>query len=223
MNNKKIIRVIAIICGVLGLGLLSYVLLPLVAYEVTSPRFATYLSPIPEDALAAMQPTPDYTKASNWFEGVDTKNFDNSNIFYYTISIPKLGIKKATVAIGGEDLEENLIQYPGTATPGRPGNAVIFGHSILPQFFNPKEYISIFSTLPTVQKGDEIQIEYDGVSFLYRIEDKFEVKPTDLQILEQNPSDAFLTLVTCTPPGHPLRPKRLIVRARIVPLEGKSS
>jgi len=45
-----------------------------------------------------------------------------------------------------------------------------------------------------------------------------EVLPTDIQVLEQNLSDSFLTLVTCVPPGHPLKPKRLIVRARIVPL-----
>ena len=47
----------------------------------------------------------------------------------------------------------------------------------------------------------------------------FEVSPKDIQVLEQNSSDAFLTLVTCTPPGHPQKPKRLIVRARIVPPE----
>jgi len=37
--------------------------------------------------------------------------------------------------------------------------------------------------------------------------------------LEQNLSDSFLTLVTCTPPGDPTRPKRLVVKARIVPPE----
>ena len=46
----------------------------------------------------------------------------------------------------------------------------------------------------------------------------FEVYPTDIQVLQQDNSDSFLTLVTCVPPGDPRKPRRLIVRARIVPL-----
>jgi sortase A len=130
-----------------------------------------------------------------------------------------LGIKKATIAIGGEDLSESLIQYPGTALPGKNGNAVIFGHSILPQFYDPEDYLSIFSTLPTLDEGDEIQLDYDGVVYKYIVENMFEVLPSDIEVLEQDRSDSFLTLVTCVPPGHPLKPKRLVVRARIVPIE----
>lgn len=212
MEKKRLLKILSVFCAICGLLVLAYVFLPIFTYEISSPRFASYLSPVPEG-------NTDLTRASNWFVGVDKKEFDNSNIFFYTISIPALGIKKATVSIGGEDLSQSLIQYPGTAVPGKTGNAVIFGHSILPQFFNPKDYLTIFSTLPTLKKGEKIQIDYDGVSYEYIVEDKFEVKPTDIQILEQNPSDSFLTLVTCTPPGHPLRPKRLIIRARVVPLE----
>ena len=45
----------------------------------------------------------------------------------------------------------------------------------------------------------------------------FEVMPTDIQVLDQNYSDSFVTLVTCVPPGDPSNPKRLIVRAKVVP------
>jgi sortase A len=206
-------KLVGIFFGLLGLTILSYVLLPIVSYEFGSaPRYATYISPEPGEGTNV-----DYTKASNWLPEAPQADFVNSQVKNYTLSIPSLKIKKATVAIGGEDLSQSLIQYPGTANPGKPGNAVVFGHSVLPQFFDPKNYISIFSTLPTIGTGDEILVEYDGVSYLYKVEDKFEVSPTDIQILEQNNSDSFLTLVTCTPPGHPLRPKRLIVRARVVP------
>jgi sortase A len=133
------------------------------------------------------------------------------------MSIPKLRIENATVQIGGEDLNQSLIQYPGTALPGRPGNTVVFGHSILPIFYNPKNYIAIFSLLPTLKKGDEITINYDGIAYYYTIEEMFEVGPTDIQVLDQDPSDSFVTLVTCTPPGDPRNPKRLIVRARVIP------
>jgi sortase A len=92
---------------------------------------------------------------------------------------------------------------------------VVFGHSILPQFFDPKNYMSIFSTLPTIKQGDEILVYFDGITYKYIVRDMFEVRPDDIQILEQNTSGSYLTLVTCTPPGHPLKPKRLIVRAKL--------
>ncbi len=75
--------------------------------------------------------------------------------------------------------------------------------------------MAIFSTLPTLKNGDDIFVEYDGVSYKFKVEEIFEIYPTDIQILEQNNSDSFLTLVTCTPPGDPRNPKRLIVRARV--------
>lgn len=212
--NKTYQRILAVICGILGLGILVFVLFPIIEYELNSPGLETYLSPVPEN----LGSTPDYTKASNWFDNSKV-TFGQSAVSHYLLSIPTLGIKRATVAIGGEDLSESLIQYPGTALPGKPGNAVVFGHSVLPQFFSPTNYISIFSTLPTIKIGDDIAVDYDGVSYTYKVEDKFEVLPTDIQILQQDPSDSFLTLVTCTPPGNPFRPKRLIVRARVVPFD----
>ena len=163
------------------------------------------------------QQTVDYTQASNWFQGVNKNDFISSKIEYYTISIPKLKIDSATVAIGGEDLSSHLIQYPGTALPGKHGNSAIFGHSILPIFYDPKNYLAIFSLLPTLKKGDDIYINYDGISYVYRVESMFEVLPTDIQVLDQDSSDSFLTLVTCVPPGDPGQPRRLVVRARVVP------
>jgi sortase A len=160
----------------------------------------------------------DFTKASNWFPGARNRGeFEVSKVTFYTISIPSLKIENATVAIGGEDLSKNLIQYPGTALPGRTGNTVIFGHSILPQFYNPKDYLAIFSTLPSLRKGDEIGINYDGITYKFRVESLFEVNPSDLEVLEQGFSEPYVSLVTCVPPGHPLKPRRLIVRAKIVP------
>lgn len=216
-HKKRALRSIGFICAFCGTIVLFYVMYPILKYEVTSPRFASFLSPVPEGAglVYANDNFPDYTKASNWFDADDFQEAQSSSVKYFTISIPRLKIKGAAVAIGGEDLSESLIQYPSTALPGKRGNAVIFGHSVLPQFFNPKDYLTIFSTLPTLEEGDHIYVNYDGVSYSYQVEDMFEVQPTDLQVLEQNTSDSFLTLITCAPPGHPLRPRRLVVRARV--------
>jgi sortase A len=219
MNQKLILKISAIVCAISGIIILTYVFYPIVSYEgVSRQKYPSLLSPVVESKGVSLEET-DLTRASNWFVGgVDRDSFVSSRVSFYTLSIPSLEIENATVAIGGEDLSENLIQYPGTALPGKRGNSVVFGHSILPQFYNPEDYLAIFSTLPTLDKGDLIEINYDGISYEYEVEDMFEVSPTDIQVLEQNSGDSFLTLVTCVPPGHPLKPKRLIVRARILPL-----
>jgi sortase A len=217
MTKKSLTRVLALIMGIAGLSILIATIYPIASYEALSrSKFPSLLSPLVEKDTTKLEDY-DYTKASNWFVGgAEKADFELSKVSYYNISIPKLRIDNAVVAIGGDDLSKHLIQYPGTALPGKRGNAVIFGHSILPRFYNPKDYMSIFSLLPTLEKGDQITIYYDSVEYLYRVEDMFEVSPTDIQVLEQNSSDSYLTLVTCTPPGDPRKLKRLIVRAKIV-------
>ena len=213
MNRKLILKISAVISFVSGIVILIGVIYPIVFYEINFSQGAgKLLSPVSEET--------DFTRASNWFPSAATKNeFEASKVLHYNISIPKLKIEGAVVSIGGEDLSQSLIQYPGTALPGKPGNSVIFGHSILPIFYNPKDYLAIFSTLPTLKKGDEISVNYDGITYKYRVESLFEVMPSDIQVLQQDVSDSFLTLVTCVPPGDPRKPKRLIVRARVIPLK----
>ena len=226
MNQKLVLKISAIVCALSGAIIIFTVIYPIVSYEATAGRkFPTLVSPVATQGKktnvysATTQQTTgsvDYTNPQNWFVGADY-NVDNSprRVSFYTISIPKLDIQDATVEIGGPDLSKSLVQYPGTAAPGKSGNAVIFGHSILPQFNDPKNYIAIFSLLPTLDKGDIIEVKYDGVTYTYAVETMFEVLPTDLQVLDQQPDSSYLTLVTCVPPGHPLDPKRLIVRARV--------
>jgi len=217
MNRRKIIKSAALISGISGIIILVSSVWPIIEYQLTDARsYTTLLTPLVLEKDDQNRERADFTKASTWFPSDSAnKDFGDSKVSFYTLSIPKLKIENAIVAIGGEDLSKNLVQYPGTALPGKNGNAVIFGHSILPIFYNPKNYMAIFSTLPTLKNGDEINVSYDGVSYKFVVEELFEIFPTDIQILEQNNSDSFLTLVTCTPPGDPRNPKRLIVRARV--------
>lgn len=219
MNKRKIVRVSAMVSAFSGIVIMASTIWPIIEYQLTSSRsYTTLLSPLVLEKDENNNPKiSDYTKASNWFpEAKKSEDFASSNISFYNLSIPKLKIDNAIVAIGGEDLSKALVQYPGTALPGKNGNAVIFGHSVLPIFYNPKNYMAIFSTLPTLKKGDDIFVSFDGVELSYKVEEMFEIYPSDIQILEQNNSDSFLTLVTCVPPGDPRNPKRLIVRARVV-------
>lgn len=226
-------KISALLFMVIGFGLLVNAAYPIITYQLlVSPRFSSsFVSPNTEAAIAQTFGVPkdistqkeqneilgtqidllDLTKASNWFPDKDVI-FDPSQTSLYFLSVPKLGIEEAKVSLGN-DLGRSLIQYPGTAAPGRFGNTVIFGHSVLPQFFSPKNYTTIFSTLPTLRPKDEIWITYNQIRYRYLVEQMIEVSPNDVSILAQRYDDSYLTLITCVPPGTYL--KRLIVRARL--------
>ncbi|MBD3249962.1 MAG: sortase [Candidatus Pacebacteria bacterium] len=167
----------------------------------------------------------DYTNLTNWFEDDGFSDLRNrssllaSQTGEYLIDIPELEIENAVVKIGGVNLEESLIQYPGTSLPGKPGSPVVFGHSVLRQFYNPKEnnprrYNSIFSTVMTLDKGDKFYVRYGDIKYTYMVQDKTEVKPTDTYILSQDYTQKQFKLVTCVPEGTYLR--RGVVTAQLV-------
>jgi sortase A len=217
--KKNVARAISIVLGGSGILLILAVFSPIITYEIKSRTdFQQYISPIPE------QESTDFTKASTWFPSAQEKSdaLASSVVRYYNMSIPKLGIHDAVVSLGGEDLSDSLIQYPGTALPGKIGNAVVFGHSVLPSFYDPKLYLTIFSTLPTLKKQDIVKIDYDGISYEYHVTDMFEVSPDDLDVLSQETGESYISLVTCVPPGDPRSPRRLIVRAKLVPPDNSS-
>lgn len=198
------------------------VVYPIASYEAKSKReYPDLISPLSRQAgfmdnSYSLLEESDFTKASNWFPTGD--EFAEDGIIEYKLTVPKLGIFDALVSVGGEDLAESLIQYPGTTYPGKVGNSVIFGHSILPIFYDPENYLAIFSTLDKLVDGDDIYIDYDGIVYHYQVYDKFEVKPTQIEVLRQDEDFSYISLITCTPPGHPLKPKRLVVRAEIIPV-----
>lgn len=217
-------KLLSLLLVLAGLFLLGSSIWPIVEYELFSLTLAKpdLLSPVssyPDPLPANEGPFPlILTNANSWFIGDAKLPEVVSKVHYYNISVPKLGVEGAVVEIGGDDLAKNLIHYKGTALPGRVGNTVIFGHSSLPQFFSSRNYLTIFTKLPTLAQGDKIYLDYDGIKYTYTVEELFEVRPTDIGILAQRFDNSFLTLVTCVPPGTLF--KRLIVRARLTPTSG---
>ncbi len=212
----------------LGIGIILFAsaVLPIIKYQLEySIKFAQIVSPLSSkyynNSSILGEMSTDYTQLSNWFVDDPTTQQNTARTIIsssgpqtYTISIPKLKIEDATVTLGSMDLKKSLIQYPQTALPGQAGNAVIFGHSVLPQFFNPKSYLTIFANLFKLKTGDEIYVDYDNVKYKYLVEEIFEVVPTDLSVLEQRFDGRYMSLITCTPPGTYLR--RLVIKSRIV-------
>ena len=162
----------------------------------------------------------DYTDLSNWFNGQESEVTDlEYQVEEYRFDIPSLEISNAKVRVGGTDLNKSLIQYPGTALPGEPGAPVIFGHSVLRQFYspsekNPRRYSSIFSKIMTLKNGDKIYLTYNNVKYTYQVQSNTEVQPTDTFILAQRYDARQLKLVTCVPEGTVLR--RGVVIAQLI-------
>ncbi len=170
----------------------------------------------------------DYTNLSNWFDEPVPELDDEKQVSQetshqksntYILDIPQIDVEDAVVTIGGTDLNKSIIQYPGTANPGDIGSPVLFGHSVLRQFYNPSpknpnRYNSIFSTIMTLKPGDKIYVTHEGIKYTYLVRNKTEVKPEDTYILSQRNDSKLLKLVTCTPEGTYLR--RGVVTAQLV-------
>ena len=221
LSRRK--KIIVSILTVSGFSLFAFAVFPILKFQLTySTKFKQIINPLSGQSYnysaVLGEKDVDYTQLSNWFvnssenSSLISQTIDNDNSTYY-LSIPKLKITDAIVSLGSMDLKKSLIHYPQTALPGQLGNTVVFGHSVLPQFFSSKNYLTIFSTLYKLEQGDEIILRYDKSTYKYIIEEMYEVKPTDLSVLEQHYDNKTLTLITCSPPGTYLR--RLIVKAVI--------
>ena len=230
-NVKRMLRALSICIFVLGFGILIYVFLPLVSWQIYfAPVFASQNIevPIPKTTVvngssistlitdAAASIGTNYNDASNWYPNVQPQK--GKIIPFYSISIPKLKINNAVVSTVDTDLTKHLVQYNTDSIPPLNGNTVIFGHSTLPQLFDPGNYKTIFANAYQLEVGDDIFVNVNDVSYRYTIQSITVVDPTDTGVLAQDFSGSYLTVITCTPPGTVW--KRLIIRAKLNSLNG---
>lgn len=212
----KIKTILPIFLILAGASAIFFVAFPIASFKLFgSTNFEkNFVSPV-SNVLSSGEAssTEDFSRAGNWFPTATSPAQKTISLSSYFLSIPKLGIKEAIVSTQNDDLFKNLVHYGGSALPGEPGNAVIFGHSTLPQFFDPKNYKTIFSTLHTLKIGDEITASVDGVTYKYIIFNIKVIDPENVSVLEQQYDNSYLTLITCTPPGTYW--KRLVIIAQL--------
>lgn len=196
-------RLFPIILISIGLLLLAQVTIPLLIYklwEVTNLE-SVLISPFPKETF---------------YPGISIKTTDNFPAFFssltrtsvapfsqFEISIPKLDIDSALVAVDSNDLDKGLAHLPGSALPGEQGNVFISGHSSV--LFNNN-----FSKLSKLKLGDEIKVKVSETEFQYRVLSTKVVDPKDVSVIAPPDSAGrYLSLMTCVPPG--LNIKRLVV------------
>lgn len=229
--KKKTINLFSYIFLIAGTMLLFWSFYPILSFTIYSNLFLknNINAPISENGTASSLKEAnsilgafsifsnnlrDYTQASIWFPASPQLNQSSKlTVKEYTLSIPKLNIKKARVVVGGEDLAKSLVHYLPQSLPGEYGNVAIFGHSTLPQLYNPKDYKTIFTYLSSLEKGDKIYVNIGEYEYQYEVTTLFIVKPKNISVLEQKKDDSYLTLITCEPPGTWL--ERLVVTAKL--------
>lgn len=229
--KKKAISFFSYITLTIGAFLLFWAFYPVISFEIYSKIFIknNVVAPIVKSELAASvvhanavwgdtnkysNNLRDFTQASLWFPSKNNNEVLRKDmVTQYSLSIPKLRIDHAIVKTQGEDLAKSLIHFLPTSMPGEVGNVAIFGHSTLPQLYNVKDYKTIFTYLPSLNKGDKIIIAVNDQDYEYEVYEMFVVKPDQVSVLEQKNDGSYLTLVTCVPPGTFWN--RLIVRAKL--------
>jgi len=229
--KKKAINYFSYVFLIIGALMLFWSLYPIVSFEIYSRLFLkkNIKTPVPDydsptvlsqasDVLGSFNifsnNLRDFTQASLWFPSIaQAGTTSNFTVKEYTLSIPKLNINEANIVVGGEDLAKSLIHYLPKSLPGEYGNVAIFGHSTLPQLYNPKDYKSIFTYLPSLENGDIIKVRISDIEYQYIVYDMFVVDPDEISVLDQQKDGSYLTLITCVPPGTYL--KRLVVKAKL--------
>ncbi|OGK10328.1 hypothetical protein A2767_07195 [Candidatus Roizmanbacteria bacterium RIFCSPHIGHO2_01_FULL_35_10] len=237
-QKRKIIHYSSYASLTLGCLLLFWSFYPVISFEIYSRLFIREKinSPVPRTQIASSlefansvlgsynaysNNLRDFTQVSLWFPTKpQTEKPIKVDVKEYTLSIPKLNIKDAQVLVGGEDLKKSLVHYLPESLPGEYGNVAIFGHSTLPQLYDPKNYTTIFTYLPSMEKGDKIVVKVGENEFEYETYDIFVVNPDEVSILEQSNDASYLTLVTCVPPGTYW--KRLVVRAKLTKMPSRN-
>lgn len=226
-NNKKLLpkkrKLLGMLVTLTGIGIFIYFFFPMLLYQFFF-GFSTDLVeiPVPKHEMVGgsfgglfkqgiLSLTKNYDDARSWYPTLHVAN--NTSVPTYALSIPKLKIDNAVVSTTDYDLANHLIQYAGTAIPGQDGNAIIFGHSTLPQWFDPKNYKTIFATLHTIKNGDKILARVNNITYTFKIFSITITSAEDISIFSQSYDHPYITIVTCTPPGTIW--KRLVVRASL--------
>ncbi|QQR84121.1 sortase [Candidatus Peregrinibacteria bacterium] len=174
----------------------------------------------PSQLLEVLPDHNEVKKTFAWLDSIPVVPTDNRLV------IPKLGKSVPLVNLGTEHIEgeswhelekqiqgglqQGVVHYPGTASPGQFGNVFLTGHSSYYPW-DPGKFKDVFATLGQLDIGDRYYVYYNQIKYTYEVREKLEVTPDKVEVLHQPTDQKMSTLMTCTPVGTTLR--RLIIHA----------
>jgi sortase A len=120
------------------------------------------------------------------------------------LDIPKIEAELPVIAFTDDKALKVSVCYYQGPMPNETGNLVITGHNFASG--------AHFGRLKELSQGDEVIMSMpDGSVYRYAVYDKQEIKPDDVEALDEFEGDRVLTLMTCTSHGN----RRLLVRCAL--------
>lgn len=156
-------------------------------------------------------PTPEPSKIDEEIETakkLEVTPSDNIPVVNeFKLVVPKLGLESnisPNVDLQNESvyrqelLSTGVAHARGSYLPGQKGSVFLFAHST-DTIFNIAKFNAKFFSLGDLETGDEIQINYQGKEYHYKVSGKNIIDPNDVELIRN--SGNSLMLMTCTPPG----------------------
>ena len=216
-----------------GFLLAAFTFYPLISYAVyIKPSFASqsFASPIPQTTIISQNTIASLLENTanqisqlanpndtSWLPSTNADQYKEVGVteglsnFY--LAIPALSIPAEYVSTTDNDVNLHLIHFAGTALPPNVGNVAVFGHSTIPQWFDPHNPHAIFATALNTKIGDAIIVTVGSKSYTYNVISMTIVPADDTSYLEQDTDGSYLSIITCTPPGTTW--ERLWIKAKL--------
>lgn len=209
--KSRMLPAILMSLGVIILG--TQVVIPLVFFKTQN----KISKPVSSTVLGVASGFRDFEFFELKRKEKETNPLNGNAPQYFYLTVPKLKIENALVETNSKNLspDSSLGHYLGSALPGGAGNTFVYGHSVLPWFYNSQNYKTIFSTLNDLTTGDFIYINYNNKEIKYVVESKELVDPEKVEPLTSYKpaylNESTITLMTCWPAGT--KSKRLMIHA----------
>lgn len=97
-------------------------------------------------------------------------------------------------------LKTSVAHAKGTYFPGQGSNIYLFSHST-DSSINVARYNAVFYLLRKLEAGDQVIIFFSDRKYVYEVEQKLIVSPTEIEWITQRKDEEILILQTCDPPG----------------------
>lgn len=125
--------------------------------------------------------------------------------------IPKIGVNMPIAVTDNEatGLDRGAWLMPDTSTPDKGGNTAFAGHRF--RYVPPSS--KTFYLLDKLTIGDEVEVNWQGKTYLYEVKETKIVPPSAVEVLDTT-ARPTITLITCDPVFSTAN--RLIVRAELV-------
>ena len=173
--------------------------------EITPEDFSQYFE-VAEEYNERLRQNPNPFSEDSRTEGYETAlNVDGSGMMGY-LEIPKISVRLPFYhGTSGAVLNEAVGHLEGSSLPvgGEGTHVVLSAHRGLPS-------AKLFTDLPELGEGDIFILTVLDRKMTYQVDQILTVLPTELEALEVEDGQDYVTLMTCTPYG--INTHRLLVR-----------